>query len=260
MQSRSELIAGLKLPAYPRSAKYDTEWVLANRMGPNALWLMEALTDRLELEPGMRVLDLGCGTALTSVFLAKEFGVQVWAADLWIDPSDNWVRIREAGAGSIVYPLRTEAHTLPFAMEFFDAIVSVDAFHYFGTDDSYLATHLIESLVPGGQIGIAVPGLTREMDAVPDEIAAEWWPDFWSFHSPEWWGRHWKRSGVVDVEHADLIPNGAEDWLHWINACKASGIPATDGEQVDSGEELLRIDQERTVGFSRVVARRKLEE
>ena len=43
------------------------------------------------LEPGMRVLDLGCGKGLSSIFLAKEFGVQVWAADLWtplvIDPT-----------------------------------------------------------------------------------------------------------------------------------------------------------------------------
>ena len=33
---------------------YDPEWVFANQMGPNALWLMESLTTVLPIEPGMR--------------------------------------------------------------------------------------------------------------------------------------------------------------------------------------------------------------
>jgi cyclopropane fatty-acyl-phospholipid synthase-like methyltransferase len=42
------------------------------------------------------VLDMGCGTALSSIFLAREFGVEVWAVDLWVPPYDNFTRIREA--------------------------------------------------------------------------------------------------------------------------------------------------------------------
>jgi cyclopropane fatty-acyl-phospholipid synthase-like methyltransferase len=37
----------------------------------------------------MRVLDLGCGRAATSIFLRREFGVQVWATDLWTNASEN---------------------------------------------------------------------------------------------------------------------------------------------------------------------------
>ena len=69
---------------FPFSNKYDPNWVLDNSMGPNALWLTEWLCETMDLKPDMRVLDLGCGRALSSVFLAKEFGVQVWAYDLWI--------------------------------------------------------------------------------------------------------------------------------------------------------------------------------
>jgi cyclopropane fatty-acyl-phospholipid synthase-like methyltransferase len=46
--------------------------------------LTEALSQVMTLEPGMRVLDMGCGRAVSSIFLAKEFGLQVWATDLWI--------------------------------------------------------------------------------------------------------------------------------------------------------------------------------
>ena len=45
----------------PRSAAYDESWVTANRMGPNVLWLAELVAERMALEPGMRVMDLGCG-------------------------------------------------------------------------------------------------------------------------------------------------------------------------------------------------------
>ena len=69
---------------FPRSAAYDEDWVNENRMGPNVLGLAESVAERMTLEPGMRVMDLGCGKALSSVFLAREFGVEVWATDLWI--------------------------------------------------------------------------------------------------------------------------------------------------------------------------------
>lgn len=51
-------------------------------MGPNVLWLAEALSQMMDLRPGMRVLDMGCGKAISSIFLAKEFGLEVWATDL----------------------------------------------------------------------------------------------------------------------------------------------------------------------------------
>ncbi|MDP6514955.1 MAG: class I SAM-dependent methyltransferase [SAR202 cluster bacterium] len=78
-----------RLDRYPLSAKYDPDWVIDNEMGPNVLWVTEAMCQAIELRPGMRVLDLGCGKALSSIFLAKEFGVQVWATDLWISPTEN---------------------------------------------------------------------------------------------------------------------------------------------------------------------------
>lgn len=32
----------------------------------------------------MRILDMGCGKAMSSIFLVKEFGIQVWANDPWL--------------------------------------------------------------------------------------------------------------------------------------------------------------------------------
>lgn len=107
----------LRPSEFPRSSSYDMEWVLKNQMGPNVLWLAESLAAVIDLRPGMRVLDMGCGKAVSSIFLAKEFGVRVWANDLWISASENWRRIREAGVDELVFPIHAEAHSLPYAHE-----------------------------------------------------------------------------------------------------------------------------------------------
>lgn len=41
-------------PRYPRSTTYDPQWIFENQMGPNPLWLMEALTDVMPIEPRIR--------------------------------------------------------------------------------------------------------------------------------------------------------------------------------------------------------------
>jgi SAM-dependent methyltransferase len=240
----------LALDNYPRSLRYDPRWVVEHRMGPNPLWLVEALTDVLTLEPGTRVLDLGAGTALTSIFLAKEFGVSVVAADLWVDPTENQRRVHEAGVDNAVLPLRVEAHDLPFGEESFDAIVSVDAYHYFGTDDLYLA-HCVPFLRPGGFLGIVVPGLSAEFDRLPEYLRSTWDPACWSFHSPEWWRRQWERSGRVEVQRSDLLPDGWAEWLLWVEVCLELGVDTDDTEA-----RMLRADGGRNLGFVRLVARR----
>jgi len=68
---------------YPRAAKYDPAWMYEYKMGCQCLWLAESLSRAMALGPGMRVLDLGCGKALSSIFLAKEFGATVYATDWW---------------------------------------------------------------------------------------------------------------------------------------------------------------------------------
>ena len=251
-RSAAELTSVLHLDPFPRSARYDPVWVLENRMGPNVLWLTEALSQVMDLQPGMRVLDMGCGKAVSSIFLAKEFGVQVWANDLWIGATENWERVGAAGAGDRVFPIHAEAHALPYAEGFFDALVSMDAYHYFGTDDLYLG-YYSRFVKAGGQIGVVVPGLRQEFAGpLPEHLESDWPWDFCSFHSPDWWRGHWEKTGKVDVLHADLIPEGWRQWLLWLEVCFAEGYRAD-----ESQAEMVRRDAGRHLGFTRVVARRK---
>lgn len=239
---------------YPRAAAYDPSWVSHNLMGPNALWLLEDLAERLALQPGQAVLDLGCGSAITSIFLAREYGVRVQAADLWIEPSLNLARIREAGVADLVVPIEVEAHRLPFANGSFDAIVSVDAYHYFGTDIRYLS-YLAQFARPGGRIGVVIPGNERDPDERPSDLEGPWTErhgaDWFTFRSAKWWERHWRRTRAVAVDSAEMVSDG---WDLWHRHHLASA--AWSGQDIaEVGDEpLLHDEAGRSLGFVRLIA------
>jgi cyclopropane fatty-acyl-phospholipid synthase-like methyltransferase len=197
----------------------------------------------------MRVLDLGCGRALSSVFLRRELGVEVWAADLWFSAADNLQCFRDAGVDDGVHPIHVDAHALPFAAEFFDAIVAIDSFQYFGTDDTY-AHYLARLVKPGGAIAIAGAGLTRELEGeVPMALRGWWEPIMACLHTCEWWRRHWQRSGVLDVTHADSMPEAWRLWLEWQRAVAPDNRLEIEALERDQGESLTYV---------RAVARRRV--
>jgi SAM-dependent methyltransferase len=253
----SPLSRRLNKPAFPLSSAYNPDWIIEGMMGPHVLWLVEWLSQSIELRPGMRVLDLGCGKATSSIFLAREFGVSVHATDLWINPSENWKRIQQAGVSDKVVPIGAEAHALPFAADYFDLIVSLDAYQYFGTDDLYLG-YCTKFLKPGGQIGIVAPGLKEELAEVPDHIRPYWDWDFCAFHTPAWWCHHWGKTGLIRVETADAMPNGWKLWQEWSEICAEAGVGVPKGG-TSKEAEMLRVDQGRTFGFTRVVGRKPVD-
>lgn len=234
---------------FPRSSRYHPDWVLANASGgANALWLVEWLTSALELRPGMRVLDLGCGRASTSIFLRREFGVEVWATDLWFSAAENIQRVRDAGVDDGVFPIHADARSLPFAPEFFDAIVCIDAFPYFGTDDLYL-NYLAHFVKVGGAIGVAGASVVQDIEGpLPEHLAAWWSQDCWAFHSASWWRRHWERTGIVVVECADAMPDGWQVWLDWHKAVAPDNATEIAALEADGG---------RYLGYVRLVGRRR---
>jgi cyclopropane fatty-acyl-phospholipid synthase-like methyltransferase len=234
---------------FPRSSQYHPEWVIASAGGgANSLWLTEWLTAALDLRPGLRVLDLGCGRAASSIFLRREFGVEVWATDLWISASENIERIRDAGVEDGVFPLHADAHALPFAAEFFDAIVCVDSFPYFGTDDLYL-NYLAHFVKPDGLVGIVGAALVREIEGAVPEHLREWWTqDLWSLHSAAWLRRHWERTGIMAVQVADTMPDGWQVWLDWHKTAFPDNTTEIKALEADAG---------RYLGYVRVVGRRQ---
>jgi cyclopropane fatty-acyl-phospholipid synthase-like methyltransferase len=234
---------------FPRSSKYHPDWLRSSVSGAaNSLWMTEWLAEAIDLRPGMRVLDLGCGRAASSIFLHREFGVQVWATDLWFSATENLARIRDAGVDAGVFPIHANARDLPYAAGFFDAIVSMDSFIYYGTDDLYL-NDVARFVKPGGAIGIAGAGLVREIDGpVPDHLRSWWTNDLWCLHSAAWWRHHWERTGILDMHSADTLDHGWQRWREWVQFVAPDNVAEIQTIEEDAG---------RYLGYVRIVGRRR---
>jgi len=203
---------------YGTNITFEVDFLLHNMMGPNCLRLVEELTQKIAWpSSSMRVLDLGCGTGLTSIFLAKEYNAQVFAVDLWINPSENFERIIQFGLEDKIIPIYAEAHELPFARNYFDAVISIDSFHYYGADADYLDTCLIPLVKENGVIAVSVPGLKKDFfnDEVPPELQP-FWVENMNMYSMQWWKTLWEKSpNITSVECFSHVCHEAA-WNEWL--------------------------------------------
>ena len=237
---------------YPKTEKYDPKWIEENWMGPNPLQLLEELCKHLKLTPEMKVLDMGCGKGLTSVFLAKEFGVTVFANDLWIDPTENLERFEKAGVSDKVFPLRAEAHALPYANGFFDVAISIDSYHYYGADELYFPCTFSKLVKPGGQYGIVCPGFSQEFEnGYPDTLKSFWHEDMFSFHSTGWWRNLWEKTKIVEITACCNIPEPKALWYPWAHWAKEN-LKFDDLEFLDA-------DTSNNISLILLVAEKKIE-
>lgn len=246
--SKEQIYEIMNNERYPLTLKYNPEWIIENSMGSHCLWLQEALTQAMHIKSGIRILDIGCGKAISSIFLAKEFGAQVWAADLWVSPSDNWKRICEMDMDNQVFPVHADAKELPFADEFFDAMVSINSLFFFATDESFLKNNLIRHIKPGGEIGIIVPGFFHEyIDGIPEHLKLYWSDELENWHSLDWWENHLRRSGMVDIVMADTLPDNEGNMIYNRSAM-----------MVNAHEEPFNVLAGENITFIRIIARRKI--
>ena len=190
----------------------------ADMMGPNAMRLSEEMASFLEIEEGMRILDLGCGCGLSTRLLAEKYGATVFAADLWISPTDNHNRFQAAGITDKAIPIFADAtEKLPFAEGYFDMLFSVGAYQYFG-DRAETLPSLIPYVKKGGVIAVAVNGIKYEFgEAVPDELRPFWNPEVArTIHSLDWWKQLWENEKGIELMEVREMSSCAQAWEEWL--------------------------------------------
>lgn len=236
---------------YVRSEKYNTEQYMSRIMGPNPIKLEEELLEDNSITRGATVMDLGSGQGVTSAFLAKEYGFRVFAADLWGEPTDVKNFFDEVGLSSEqAIPIHADATALPFAHEFFDAVVSTDSYNYFGRDPNYLGEKLLPFVKRGGLIYIAIPGMRKDVhDDLPQELLLSWTPEQLDYlHDADYW-----RKIIEATEEAEIITiremeSNEEVWNDWLKR---------DNEYAVGDRKAMEAGGGKYLNFVEIILRRK---
>ena len=204
---------------FPKAETFPQSTMRARSMGPNPLKLCEELLGYTDVPTGSVVLDLGSGAGLTSALMAREYGLIVYAADLWSDPSVNMRFFEECGlTNQQIVPLKADATALPFAHGFFDAIVSIDSYNYFGRDPHYLGEHLLPLVKRGGELLFAIPGMVRDChDDLPACLLESWTPEQLDYmHDIDWWRDNFVQTDGVEIVGMREMSCTREAWDDWI--------------------------------------------
>ena len=143
-------------------------FLLGDSFHPGGLELTGQLGRMVGLNPASRILDVACGTGTTAVFLAKEFGCEVVAIDYG---KQNVAAARSLAQAehldARVQFDQSDAETLPFSDQSFDAVICECAFCTF-PDKASAAREFFRVLRIGGRLGFS--DLTRS-EVLPNDLS-----------------------------------------------------------------------------------------
>ena len=236
---------------YPLSQKYNIPLYTDRIMGPNPIKLEEELLRSHSTPAGAAVLDLGSGQGVTSVFLAKEYGFRVTAADLWSDPEENRRFFSQAGlTGDQIVPIKADATGLPFAPETFDAVVSTDSYNYFGRDPLYLDEKLLPCVKRGGYLNIAIPGMKKDCHShLPRELLLSWTPEQLDYlHDVAYWKNIVGQCRDAEVISVREMESNEEVWADWLEQ---------DNEYAVGDRKTMEAGGGRYLNFIAIILRKK---
>lgn len=208
------------MTCFPKAESFPLHVIQSKIMGPNPLKLCEELLADAAMPSGARVCDLGSGTGITSVMLAREYGFETYAVDLWSDPEENSAFFSEMGVSDeLIHPIKADASKgLPFEEGFFDAVVSIDSYNYYGRDPEYLGRRLLPYVKPGGMLYLAIPGMAHECHKdLPDCLLASWTPEQLEYmHDMSWWRSIISQTQGVEILDMHQLNCTDEAWADWL--------------------------------------------
>lgn len=204
---------------YIKSKKYQDKLFMDKIMGPNPIKLCEELLQDARIAPEARVMDLGSGQGVSSVFMAKEYDYIVYAADLWSEPEEHYAFFDAMGLSrDRLIPVKADALKLPFEREFFDAVVSVDSYNYFARDPAFLDEKLLPFVKSGGYIYACMPGMKRDChDRLPEVLLRSWNAEQLDYiHDVQWWTRLTRQCRGAEIISIHEMESNAEVWADWL--------------------------------------------
>jgi len=104
------------------------------------------------ITPDQYILDIGCGTGYTACLLAKNYQVDVVAADINSKVLEEAKkRITKENVGNKVTTIKVDTHKLPFPSNTFDAVIAESVLAF--CDKMKVVSEVYRVLKPGGVFG-----------------------------------------------------------------------------------------------------------
>ena len=129
------------------------------KMESHHLDITEKTIRLMNLRPGERVLDLGCGSGWATRMLARIVGdgPEGFGQVIGVDVSDEMIRLARAASKDFenVMYVWGSATQIPWEENFFDKMLSVESFYYYPDQDRALA-ELFRVMAPQGRLFILI--------------------------------------------------------------------------------------------------------
>lgn len=202
---------------------------------------MAALGDllgRLNLKPGDRVLDLGCGAGIIAEYISSRTGARVTGID-YAAAAIAEANERTADKRSRLTFLKGDMNALDLPEQSFDAAISLDTL-YWVADLTDALSQVVRTIKPGGQIGIFMlqgrgdtdpPGILEADNTKPARALSRLNLSYdaydYTTRNAEFWRRNWEAATDLcdDFEAegngfiaASLIREAEEEFLPAIEA------------------------------------------
>ena len=146
--------------------------------------------------------------------------------------------------------MKADAENLPFERDFFDGVVCVDSYNYFGRDPRYLDEKLLPFVRPGGWIRIAVPGMVKDRhDHLPGELLLSWTPEQLAYmrDADYWRALTAQCRGAEEISVSEMQSN-AEVWEDWLRQ---------ENEYAVNDRKSMRAGAGKYLNFLKITLRRK---
>src|SRR6202140_3166361 len=129
------------------------------KMERHHLDITEKTMRRMDLRPGERVLDLGCGSGWATRLLARMVGEgpQGFGQVVGVDVSDEMIRQARATSkefDNVMFVVGSAAQ-IPWEENFFDKVLSIESFYYYPDQGRALA-ELFRVMAPHGRMFILI--------------------------------------------------------------------------------------------------------